>query len=114
MGRAVCCVWVRVLKGTVGTTCAYTKGSSKGVVNRGSSSPVATSKPAAVESNSARPFRHGPSDRFGDWMECPLNNPPDTAQLLPWIKCSYGFVQLAAAKNPWRAGQRSVRQKVGP
>ena len=114
MGRAVCCVWVRVLKGTFATTCGCIKGSSKGVVNRESSSPVATSKPAAVESNSARPFRHGPSGRFGDWMEFRLNDPPDTAQLLPWIKCSYGFVQLPAAQKSRRASQRSVRQKVGP
>ena len=114
MGRAVCCVWVRVLEGTFGTTCAYTKGSSKCVVNRESSSPVATSKPAAVESNRSSLFRHSPSGPFGDWMEFPLNDPPDTAQLLPRIKYSYGFVQLAAAKKSRRARQRAVRQKAGP
>ena len=57
----------------------------------------------------ARPFRHGPNGRFGDWMEFPLDYPPDTARLLPWAKLSYDSVRLAppskaARRRNWSGG----------
>ena len=52
-------------------------------------------KGEAGEQYGARPFIHGRTGRFGDWMEFPLDGVYAVEGVLPWIRRSFEYVQVA-------------------
>ena len=66
-------------------------------------------KPEAEERWGARPFIHGHTGRFGDWVEFPQASPEEVAGAVSWIDKSYRYVQTAAADGMGGAKRRRRR-----
>ena len=60
----------------------------------------------AREPGDATPFIHGHNGRFGDWMEFPLTSLDGIEGLLPWVRKSYQYVQIAPGIIKGRSRRR--------
>ena len=60
----------------------------------------------ATESGNARPFIHGDSGRFGDWIEFPLASPGEVENVLNPVGKSYQYVQVAPKARKGRSRKR--------